>query len=64
MKYEEKMAKLQNLRGQLINVMDDQTRDDLTMRLAEIHDELYAVQSRCRQLLQDADPENMEHAQE
>ncbi|CAC5424046.1 unnamed protein product [Mytilus coruscus] len=49
--YEEKSQKLQVLRGQLSNYLNEDTRSQMMNSMADIHDQLFEAQRKCGQLL-------------
>lgn len=49
--YEEKSQKLQVLRGQLANYLNEETQTQMINSMADIHDQLFDAQRKCGQLL-------------
>ena len=49
--YEEKSQKLQVLRGQLANYLNEETKTQMVNSMADIHGQLFDAQRKCGQLL-------------
>jgi hypothetical protein len=49
--YEEKSQKLQVLRGQLANYLNEETKTQMINSMADIHGQLFDAQIKCGQLL-------------
>ncbi|XP_060582066.1 uncharacterized protein LOC132738570 isoform X2 [Ruditapes philippinarum] len=49
--YEEKLMTLQRLRGELMDVSDDELQTDLTASIADIRNQLYVAQRQCQEMM-------------